>query len=82
MLVMKDSEFSMPENSSIQFHRIPVLDDGLHTMLPWVKDALQFVAYSESAGRGLLICCAEGESRSPSLLIAYLMKKRGYTLKV
>eukprot|EP00457_Paulinella_chromatophora_P008484 gb/GEZN01008519.1/.p1 GENE.gb/GEZN01008519.1/~~gb/GEZN01008519.1/.p1 ORF type:complete len:296 (-),score=23.23 gb/GEZN01008519.1/:405-1292(-) len=82
---------------SVRYHRIAVLDDGLHKLAPHMEALTQALECTEAEGESFantslvpagafrtcsaLIHCVEGVSRSPTFIMAYLITARGWTLR-
>ena len=61
------------DGKGIQYYRVPIDDSLNDTILPYVNDAIDFI--DTNIHSPLLIHCQRGQSRSSSIVIAYLMKK-------
>lgn len=57
------------------FLRIPVKDNYGETILSWLDDAIQFIDKVKSANGKVIVHCLAGISRSPTVAIAYIMKR-------
>uniref|UniRef100_A0A0N5AAC6 protein-tyrosine-phosphatase n=1 Tax=Syphacia muris TaxID=451379 RepID=A0A0N5AAC6_9BILA len=57
------------------FMRIPINDSYGEKLLPYFEDAFKFLDKVKEIGSTVLIHCLAGISRSPTLAIAYVMKK-------
>lgn len=69
-----------PRDTEIIYLNIPVIDDPSEEIAKHFDKAVDFIEESIAAGRGVLVHCIMGVSRSSTLLCAYLMKKRLMTL--
>jgi len=59
------------------YHRVPI-DDALHEdLLSQLPSATEFIHAARSAQHAVLVHCAQGRSRSVSVVIAYLMRYVG-----
>ncbi|KAL5010712.1 hypothetical protein ScPMuIL_013017 [Solemya velum] len=56
------------------FLRIPINDNYSEKMLPYFRDAFQYLDMVSEANGCVLVHCLAGISRSPTLAIAYVMK--------
>uniref|UniRef100_A0A3Q1FTR5 protein-tyrosine-phosphatase n=1 Tax=Acanthochromis polyacanthus TaxID=80966 RepID=A0A3Q1FTR5_9TELE len=55
-----------------RYLRVPIDDSLWDNLLPWIPQALHFIA-AMSSGASVLVHCAAGISRSPALAVAYIM---------
>lgn len=55
------------------YHHISVEDDGASSILPFLEASCDFI-HAQARQGAVLVHCKGGISRSPSLLVAYLMK--------
>ncbi|CAN9505315.1 unnamed protein product [Ophioblennius macclurei] len=58
-----------------RYLRIPIDDSLWDNLLPWIPQALHFIDAAMSSGASVLVHCAAGISRSPTLAVAYIMYK-------
>eukprot|EP01114_Cavostelium_apophysatum_P020162 TRINITY_DN6683_c0_g1_i2.p1 TRINITY_DN6683_c0_g1~~TRINITY_DN6683_c0_g1_i2.p1 ORF type:complete len:255 (+),score=44.40 TRINITY_DN6683_c0_g1_i2:466-1230(+) len=65
----------------VTYQRVAIKDNGVDELTPHLDEAMQFLKEGEERHERTLIHCVEAKSRSPSLLIAYLMKEKGFSLK-
>eukprot|EP00438_Fugacium_kawagutii_P027546 Skav222830 [mRNA] locus=scaffold4760:118763:119353:+ [translate_table: standard] len=63
----------------VVYHHVPVKDDGVSSMLPFLDSACAFVHEQRQWG-AVLVHCKGGINRSPCLVVAYLMKFEQLTL--
>merc|ERR1719263_744184 len=61
-------------------HHVSIEDDGTESMLPHFEAACRFIHNHRSMG-GVLVHCKGGISRSPTMIIAYLMKYEQLSLR-
>lgn len=62
-----------PETAPCVYHHVPVKDDGVSSMLPFLDSACDFIHQQRQRG-AVLVHCKGGINRSPCLVVAYLMK--------
>jgi predicted protein tyrosine phosphatase len=77
--VAKDVESSSFED--IAYARLHLDDEPEQILHPHFETAFEFINDAEKSGGRVLIHCVVGKSRSPAIVIAYLMKCKGMTLK-
>jgi len=65
----------------VEYSRIAISDDGTDSLKPHLEEVFTFLRTGEERHERTLIHCIEGKSRSPSLLIAYLMSEKKFSLK-
>jgi len=66
-------------HDDLAYHRIPVKDDGSQSMLSRLDFACDFIHQQRASG-AVLVHCQGGISRSPAVVIAYLMKHEQLSL--
>ncbi|KAF9522497.1 protein-tyrosine phosphatase-like protein [Crepidotus variabilis] len=73
-----------PKVDGVIYHRLSVNDSASASVIPTINCAVEIIDHAlkskKGTGRILVHCCA-GVSRSPTLVVAYLMKKRGMSLR-
>lgn len=57
----------------LQYHRVSIEDDGQHSMLPHFDRACDFIHEHRKRG-SVFVHCKGGISRSPTMVVAYLMR--------
>ena len=69
--------------SSIEYHRIPISDFHTADIEKYFESAYQYIedVLNKNEDARILVHCQHGISRSSSIVIAYLIKKRRWTLK-
>lgn len=60
-------------NDDLVYHRVSVEDDGSESMLPHFAVACDFI-HTHRARGAVLVHCKGGISRSPTMVVAYLMR--------
>eukprot|EP01132_Coremiostelium_polycephalum_P002925 gene2925-3644_t len=81
-----NSEPSYPNHDkilNIQYFRIPIADSGRAKIETYFEEACKFIGAKDENGNvsNVLVHCKQGRSRSPSIIIAYLMKEHQWTLE-
>ena len=71
VLSLIDFDFSLPEGSNLVHKLISIEDDQKSNLFKIIKECIEFIEKSEK----IFIHCMYGVSRSPSIVIAYLMWK-------
>ena len=66
------------EDQDIDYLKIPVLDDGASYIRPYFDEFLEFMDAHQ--GEKVLVHCYMGSSRSATLVLLYLVKRRGMTV--
>ncbi|CAM0512039.1 unnamed protein product [Fasciola hepatica] len=61
--------------------RLPAIDMQTQDLRPLFTSAFEFIEQSRQAGDSVLVHCQAGISRSPALVIAYLMAHSGLSLR-
>lgn len=67
--------------NTISFLRVPIGDNGIDELIPYLDSAVAFIQNAIDNGNRVLVHCVQGRSRSPSIVIAYLMNVNRWTLK-
>lgn len=62
------------------YKRLPATDSNKQNLRQYFEEAFEFIEEAHQAGRGLLIHCQAGVSRSATIVIAYLMKHTWMTM--
>ncbi|XP_064476397.1 dual specificity protein phosphatase 3-like [Ornithodoros turicata] len=65
--------------SGIKFHGVEALDLMSFRLDPYFEECADFIADGLASGGKVLVHCRQGISRSATLVLAYLMIKRGMT---
>eukprot|EP00899_Mesostigma_viride_P005029 jgi/Mesvir1/14527/Mv05220-RA.2 len=61
----------------LQYKTLWMLDTNTEDLLCILYDAFDYIESARASGGSLLVHCSQGVSRSPALVVAYLMWKRG-----
>jgi dual specificity protein phosphatase 1 len=73
-------EVGAKPEQNLRYHRLPIHDSLNQDLIPFLPDAIQFIQDGhQQRGVATLVHCNAGVSRSASVCIAYLMKKKGMT---
>ncbi|XP_037386750.1 dual specificity protein phosphatase 18 [Pygocentrus nattereri] len=78
LLVLATDELLFPEPASVELVRVPIRDEP-HAPLSQHFDAVVERIQQNRSG-STLVCCAAGRSRSPALVMAFLIKNEGLSL--
>lgn len=70
-------EEDIPVRDNIVYKRLRLKDSGSEDLLPHLNEALPFIHTALCSGGTVFVHCAEGISRSPSIIIGYLMIVQG-----
>ncbi|XP_076844255.1 dual specificity protein phosphatase 10 [Brachyhypopomus gauderio] len=62
------------------YKRLPATDSNKQNLRQYFEEAFEFIEEAHQAGKGLLIHCQAGVSRSATIVIAYLMKHTWMTM--
>ena len=71
VLSLLDFEFSLPDELNLVHKLISIEDDSKSNLLKIIKECIKYIEKSDK----IFIHCMYGVSRSPSIVIAYLMWK-------
>lgn len=63
---------SFEQRKNIKYYRVPIEDSCVEDLLPYIPEIISFI--NENKDKRILLHCQRGQSRSASILIAYLMK--------
>eukprot|EP00928_Gymnodinium_smaydae_P087555 TRINITY_DN71806_c0_g1_i1.p1 TRINITY_DN71806_c0_g1~~TRINITY_DN71806_c0_g1_i1.p1 ORF type:complete len:241 (+),score=28.75 TRINITY_DN71806_c0_g1_i1:93-815(+) len=66
-------------NDDLVYHHVSIEDNGNESMMPHFSDACTFIHVQRRRG-AILVHCKGGVSRSPTMLIAYLMRHEQLSL--
>jgi len=69
------------DDPAFEYHRVPVVDSPDENLHNYFANASNFIERNLLQGRGVLVHCMFGVSRSPSLVLAYLMRAHGWTYR-
>ncbi|KAL3321151.1 hypothetical protein Ciccas_000184 [Cichlidogyrus casuarinus] len=62
--------------------RLPVSDNAEADLKPYFGEAIRFIDEARKAGKNVLVHCKAGISRSPAVVMAYLMMRSSLNLKM
>ncbi|XP_051952241.1 dual specificity protein phosphatase 10 [Xyrauchen texanus] len=68
------------DQGHFNYKRLPATDSNKQNLRQYFEEAFEFIEEAHQAGRGLLIHCQAGVSRSATIVIAYLMKHTWMTM--
>ncbi|XP_035627883.1 uncharacterized protein LOC118385122 [Oncorhynchus keta] len=61
-------------SSLIHYKRLPATDNSKQNLRQYFEEVFEFIEEAHQSGRGVLVHCQAGVSRSATIIIAYLMK--------
>ncbi|KAG6836466.1 hypothetical protein H0H93_007746 [Arthromyces matolae] len=67
------------EKDGFSCHRIPILDQTSVDLKPHLEAACNYIDRALRSGKNVLVHCQQGISRSPAIVIAYLIRNQGMT---
>lgn len=70
----------LSDGTPVTYHRIPVHDTWHQDISAHFEGAFRFISQALATGATVLVHCRAGISRSPTIVLAYLMSQRGMTL--
>ncbi|XP_069501239.1 dual specificity protein phosphatase 10-like [Ambystoma mexicanum] len=62
------------ESSGVRYKRLPATDNSKQNLRQYFEEAFEFIEEAQQCGKGVLVHCQAGVSRSATIVIAYLMK--------
>lgn len=62
------------ESGALRYKRLPATDNSKQDLRQYFEEAFEFIEEAQQEGKGVLIHCQAGVSRSATVVIAYLMK--------
>ncbi|XP_066937605.1 dual specificity protein phosphatase 10-like isoform X2 [Macrobrachium rosenbergii] len=68
------------QDSGICYKTLPAMDSGHQNLRQFFDEAIHFIDEARQAGDRVLVHCQAGVSRSPTIVIAYLMKHTRMTM--
>jgi protein-tyrosine phosphatase len=70
---------ALKERPPIKYHRIPIVDDSSENIREYLTDAVAFISDAIDKGGVVLVHCRHGQSRSATVVGAWLMAKFSMT---
>ncbi|KAG6828986.1 hypothetical protein H0H92_006108 [Tricholoma furcatifolium] len=67
----------LSEKDGFSCHRIQILDQSSVDLKPHLEAACNYIDRALRSGRNVLVHCQQGISRSPAIVIAYLIRNHG-----
>ncbi|KAF9044743.1 hypothetical protein BDZ89DRAFT_1127780 [Hymenopellis radicata] len=77
--VLDQSWQPLPENSGFQVYKVNILDERSVDLKPYLEAVCTHIDGLLRSGQNVLVYCQQGVSRSATIVIAYLIRKRGMT---
>ncbi|XP_005996086.1 dual specificity protein phosphatase 10 [Latimeria chalumnae] len=68
------------DKGTFKYKRLPATDSNKQNLRQYFEEAFEFIEEAHQCGKGLLIHCQAGVSRSATIVIAYLMKHTRMTM--
>ncbi|XP_026545305.1 dual specificity protein phosphatase 10-like [Notechis scutatus] len=62
------------ESGRLRYKRLPATDNNRQDLRQYFEEAFEFIEEAHQSGKGVLVHCQAGVSRSATIVIAYLMK--------
>ncbi|KAM6435213.1 dual specificity protein phosphatase 10-like isoform 1-T4 [Liasis olivaceus] len=62
------------DSGRLRYKRLPATDSNRQDLRQYFEEAFEFIEEAHQSGKGVLIHCQAGVSRSATIVIAYLMK--------
>jgi protein-tyrosine phosphatase len=76
------AEDAKPVNpKQYRFLHVPISDFGDTVLVDVLPECFEFIDEAKKKGRAVLVHCSQGINRSPTVVIAYLMAKEGWSLR-
>ncbi|XP_075227842.1 dual specificity protein phosphatase 10-like isoform X2 [Lycorma delicatula] len=69
-----------PQQPNITTKHLPADDSGHQNLKQYFEEAFQFIEEARKSGTNVLVHCQAGISRSPTMVIAYIMRHRQLTM--
>nr|KAF6395188.1 dual specificity phosphatase 10 [Rousettus aegyptiacus] len=73
-------EIIVYDKGLLSYKRLPATDSNKQNLRQYFEEAFEFIEEAHQCGKGLLIHCQAGVSRSATIVIAYLMKHTRMTM--
>ncbi|KAL4659990.1 hypothetical protein GN956_G1105 [Arapaima gigas] len=68
------------DSGLIRYKRLPATDNSKQNLRQYFEEVFEFIEEAHQSGRGVLVHCQAGVSRSATIVIAYLMKHTRMTM--
>jgi len=72
--------FHFENDASMTCKRLPATDNGCQNLKQYFEDAIIFIESARCSGDKVLVHCQAGVSRSPTIVLAYLMARYNWSM--